>query len=90
MDASALIWFLVIGAIVGWLAGVVIRGFGFGLLGNIIIGIVGGLLGGWLLRDVFGTSIKTGNATLSYILTALIGAVVLLFIISLFNRRPVL
>lgn len=89
MDASAIIWFLIIGAIVGWLAGVVVRGFGFGLLGNIVIGIIGGLLGGWLLGSVFGTAIATGSATLNYILTALIGAVVLLFIIGLFRSRPV-
>lgn len=90
MDASALIWFLIVGAIVGWLAGVIVRGFGFGLIGNIIIGIVGGLLGGWLLGPVLGTGTpETGSGTLNYILTALIGAVVLLFVIGLFNRRPV-
>ncbi|MFN7119747.1 MAG: GlsB/YeaQ/YmgE family stress response membrane protein [Saprospiraceae bacterium] len=90
MDGSALIWFLIVGAIAGWLAGVIVRGFGFGLVGNIIIGIVGGLLGGWLLGPVLGTgSPETGSGTLNYILTALIGAVVLLFIASLFNRRRV-
>lgn len=88
MDGSALIWYLIVGAIAGWLAGVVIRGFGFGLVGNIVIGIVGGLLGGWLLGPVLkiGTP-ATGSGTLNYILTALIGAVVLLFVVSLFNRR---
>ncbi len=91
MDGSALIWFLIVGAIAGWLAGVIVRGFGFGLIGNIIIGIVGGLLGGWLLGPVLGIGTpNTGSGTLNYILTALIGAVVLLFIVSLFNRRRAL
>lgn len=79
---DGLLYSLIIGAIVGWLAGVVVKGYGFGLIGNIIVGIVGGLIGGWLL----GNTIKTGNPTVSYILTALIGAVVLLFVIGLFRR----
>ena len=90
MDGSALIWLLIVGAVAGWLAGVIIRGFGFGLIGNIIVGIVGGLLGGWLLGPVLGTGTpETGNGTLNYILTALIGAVVLLFVASLFTSRRV-
>lgn len=90
MDGSALIWLLIVGAVAGWLAGVIIRGFGFGLIGNIIIGIVGGLLGGWLLGPVLGTGTpETGSGTLNYILTALIGAVVLLFVASLFTSRRV-
>jgi len=79
---DGLLYSLIIGAIVGWLAGVVVKGYGFGLIGNIIVGIVGGLIRGWLL----GNTIKTGNPTVSYILTALIGAVVLLFVIGLFRR----
>lgn len=91
MDGSQLIWLLIVGAVAGWLAGVVVRGFGFGLVGNIVIGIVGGLLGGWLLGPVLGTGTpQTGSGTLNYILTALIGAVVLLFIASLFTRRRVI
>lgn len=90
MDASSLIWFLIVGAVAGWLAGVIVKGYGFGLVGNIIIGIVGGLLGGWLLGPVLGTGTpSTGSGTLNYILTALIGAVVLLFIVGLFNRSRV-
>lgn len=87
MDGSSLIWYLIIGAIVGWLAGQIVRGYGFGLIGNIIIGIVGSFLGGWLLGPVLGTgSPETGSGTINYIITALIGAVVLLFIVGLFTR----
>ena len=48
---SLLVW-LLIGAIAGWLAGLIVKGYGFGLVGNIIIGIVGSLIGGWLFRPV--------------------------------------
>ena len=79
---DGLLYALIVGAIAGWLAGVIMKGYGFGLLGNIVVGIVGGWLGTWLL----GGFIKTGNATVSYILTAIVGAVVLLFVIGLFLR----
>ncbi|MFN7119319.1 MAG: GlsB/YeaQ/YmgE family stress response membrane protein [Saprospiraceae bacterium] len=83
----SLVYFLIVGAIAGWLAGQFMKGSGFGILGNIIIGIVGGLLGGWLLGSVLGISISTGSATINYIVTALIGAVVLLFVAGLFSRK---
>lgn len=79
---DGLLYSLIVGAVAGWLAGVIMKGYGFGLIGNIVVGIVGGLLGSWLL----GNSIKTGSPTLSYILTAVIGAVVLLAVIGLFRR----
>lgn len=83
----ALIYYLIVGAVAGWLAGQVMKGSGFGILGNIIIGIVGGFLGGWLLGEVLKVNISTGNATINYIVTALIGAVVLLFVAGLFRRK---
>jgi len=73
--------FLAIGGFAGWLAGVLFKGSGFGLLWNIIIGIVGGIVGGWLFGSFFGTSWIGG------IITAVVGAVILLFIVSLFRRR---
>lgn len=89
MDASAIIWFLIVGAIIGWLAGIVVRGFGYGLIGNIVIGILGAIIGGWLLTSVLGVAIGTGSAIINYIVTGLIGAVVLLAILGLFRSRPV-
>jgi uncharacterized membrane protein YeaQ/YmgE (transglycosylase-associated protein family) len=79
---TILIWVLV-GAVAGWLAGLVVRGFGFGLIGNIIVGIVGAFLGGWLF-GVLGLSIGVG--IINTIFTAFIGAVVLLLIIRVFKR----
>ncbi len=69
-----LIW-LIVGAVAGWLAGMIVKGGGFGLVGDIIVGIVGAFVGGWLLTQL-GVSIGTG--LVSVIATATIGAVALL------------
>jgi uncharacterized membrane protein YeaQ/YmgE (transglycosylase-associated protein family) len=83
MSAEAIIIILLIGGIAGWLAGIVVRGFGFGLLGNIVVGIVGAFLASWLLPR-FG--IGFGGGILASILFAFIGAVVLLLLIRLIKR----
>lgn len=75
--------YLVIGALAGWLAGEVVRGYGFGLLGNIVVGVVGALLGG-LLFDAVG--IGGDGGFLWTLLVAFIGAVVLLFVAGLVGR----
>ena len=77
-----LIIFLVIGALVGWLAGVIVKGGGFGLLGDIVIGILGSIFGGWLLPK-FGFVI--GGESGGFI-TAVIGAVILIFIVRLITK----
>ncbi|MBX3430848.1 MAG: GlsB/YeaQ/YmgE family stress response membrane protein [Hyphomonadaceae bacterium] len=79
---TILIWVLV-GAIAGWLAGLVVRGFGFGLIGNIVVGIIGAFLGGWLF-GVLGLAIGAG--IINAIFTAFIGAVVLLLIVRVIKR----
>lgn len=79
---TLLIWIL-LGAVAGWLAGLVVRGFGFGLVGNIIVGIIGAFLGGWL----FGTlGVAIGAGIINTIFTAFIGAVVLLLIVRVIKR----
>lgn len=87
MTATSLIILLIIGAIAGWLAGVLVRGFGFGLIGNIVVGIIGALIAGWLL-PMLGVGFSVGNPIVTSILYALIGAIVLLVIIGLFRRAP--
>jgi uncharacterized membrane protein YeaQ/YmgE (transglycosylase-associated protein family) len=77
-----LIIFLVIGALVGWLAGMIMKGGGFGVIGNIIVGILGAMLGGWLLPKL---GITIGGEFGGFI-TAVIGAVILLFIVGLIKR----
>ena len=79
---TILIWALV-GAVAGWLAGLVVRGFGFGLVGNIVVGIVGAFLGGWLFGQL-GFSIGAG--IINTIFTAFIGAVVLLLLVRVIKR----
>jgi uncharacterized membrane protein YeaQ/YmgE (transglycosylase-associated protein family) len=74
---------LVVGAIAGWLAGQIIRGFGFGLIWNIVIGIVGAFIGVWLLTRL---GVIPFAGFVGSIVNATIGAVVLLFIIGLIRR----
>lgn len=75
---------IIIGAIAGWLAGKLMRGGGFGLLVNILVGIAGSVIGGW----VFGLlGISAGSGVIPSFVTALIGAVLLLWIISLFRKN---
>jgi len=78
-----LLWFLIVGAIAGWLAGQFMKGGGFGLVGDIIVGIIGAFLGGWLFSK-FGVSL--GGWLIGSIIVAFIGAVVLLFLIRLIKR----
>ncbi len=82
MAIETLIIWLVIGAIAGWLAGQIMRGGGFGLVGDIVVGIVGAVVGGWLLPRI-GVFVLGGM--LGEILNAVIGACVVLFIVRLFK-----
>jgi uncharacterized membrane protein YeaQ/YmgE (transglycosylase-associated protein family) len=77
------IWFIVVGLIAGWLAGVLVKGGGFGVVGDIVVGVIGALLGGWL----FGTmGIWPGGGLIGSIVVATIGAIILIFIIRLIKR----
>lgn len=82
MDIMNLIVFLAVGALVGWLAGVLIRGTGFGVIGNIVVGIIGAVFGGF----VFGLLGITSGGWLGAILMAVIGAVILLYLIRIFKK----
>ncbi|WP_109124662.1 GlsB/YeaQ/YmgE family stress response membrane protein [Dyella sp. C11] len=85
MTVEGLLIFLLIGAIAGWLAGLIVQGFGFGLLGNIVIGIIGAFFAGWLLPRL-GVHFAVGGPILNSVLHAMIGAVVLLVIVGLIRR----
>ena len=78
-----LLWFLVVGLVAGWLAGVLGKGGGFGVIGDLVVGVIGAFLGGWLF-STFGAS--AGGGLLGSIIVATIGAVVLLFIVRLVKR----
>ncbi len=77
------LWFFFIGGVIGWLAGIIIRGRGFGIIGDIIIGIVGAMLGGWMGRVV---GIYPGSSFGAFLM-ALVGAVVLVGLTRLVVRN---
>ena len=83
MTLEAILIILIIGAVAGWLAGQIVRGMGFGLIGNIVVGIVGAFIAGWLLPRI---GIVIGGGMLGSIINATIGAVVLLVIVGLIRR----
>lgn len=82
ISASSLIWWLVVGLIAGFLASVVMRG-GFGIVGDIIAGIVGAFIGGWLFGLL---GISAGGGIVGSIIVAFIGACILIAILRLFSR----
>ncbi|MCU1231654.1 MAG: putative rane protein [Acidobacteria bacterium] len=79
-----LIWFLIVGAIAGWLAGQFMKGSGFGLLGDIVVGVIGAFLGGYLFRLA---GVNLGGGLIGAIVVAFIGAIVLLFLVRLISGR---
>jgi uncharacterized membrane protein YeaQ/YmgE (transglycosylase-associated protein family) len=81
MDPVAIIMMLAIGAVAGWLAGLIYSGSGFGLIGNIIIGILGAIVAGFLLPGYVAAGIA------GQIISAAIGAIILLFIVGLVRSR---
>jgi len=81
MTVEGLLVFLLIGAIAGWLAGLIVRGFGFGLIGNIVVGIIGAFFAGWLLPRL-GLHFAVMSPFLNSVLHAFIGAVILLAIVG--------
>jgi uncharacterized membrane protein YeaQ/YmgE (transglycosylase-associated protein family) len=83
MDPQTLVIWLVIGAIAGWLAGQIMKGGGFGLVGDIIVGIIGSVVAGWLLPRV---GLYIGGGFIAEIINAVIGAVILLFVVRLVKR----
>ncbi|MBL8551606.1 MAG: GlsB/YeaQ/YmgE family stress response membrane protein [Hyphomonadaceae bacterium] len=85
MSLESLIIWVVVGVVAGFLAGVIVKGYGLGLVGNLIVGIIGALLAGWLLPTL-GVSFSVVNPLVTSIVYATIGAVVLLLLIGLFRR----
>jgi uncharacterized membrane protein YeaQ/YmgE (transglycosylase-associated protein family) len=77
-----IVW-LIVGGVAGWLAGLIVRGYGFGLIGNVVVGVVGALVAGWLLPKL---NIVIGGGTIGAIINAVIGAVLLLLVIGLIRR----
>jgi uncharacterized membrane protein YeaQ/YmgE (transglycosylase-associated protein family) len=83
MGIESLLIFLLIGALAGWLAGIVVRGGGFGLIGDIVVGVIGSFIGGWLFGLLH---IARGSGFLGSVIGAFVGAVVLLLVLRLVRR----
>jgi len=83
MGIEQLIIWLIVGGVAGWLAGLIVKGYGFGLIGNIIVGIIGAFIAGWLLPRI---GIVIGGGIIAAIINAVIGAVILLLIIGFIRR----
>ena len=84
MQVEPLVILLLIGAIAGFLAGIIVKGYGFGVVGNVVVGIVGAVFGGWLLPQL---GLFPGGNFTGQIVSATAGAVVLLLLISFVRRR---
>jgi len=86
---SILAW-IIVGLVAGWLAGVAMKGSGYGLLGNIAIGIVGALVGGYLATLLFGAASPVDGFDIVSVITAFIGAVIVIALVrALPGRSPV-
>jgi uncharacterized membrane protein YeaQ/YmgE (transglycosylase-associated protein family) len=83
MDTHGIIAWLIIGAVAGWLAGILMKGGGFGLIGDIVVGIIGAFIGGWLAGAL---GISIGGGLISSILTATVGAVLLILVVRMVKR----
>ena len=77
-----LIWVLLIGLVAGWLAGLILKGRGFGVVGDIIVGVFGAIVGSWIFR-VIGLS---AYGLLGVLIMALVGALAFLGLVSLIKR----
>ena len=76
------LWFLIVGAVAGFLAGKIMKGEGFGLFGNLVVGVIGAILGGWL----FGLLGITVGGLVGALVMALVGACVLLWLVGLIKK----
>lgn len=77
------VWFIIVGLVAGWLAGKIMKGGGYGVVGDIVVGIVGALIGGWLFSTM---GVSAGGGLVGAIIVALIGAIILIFLLRLIKR----
>jgi uncharacterized membrane protein YeaQ/YmgE (transglycosylase-associated protein family) len=77
------VWFVLIGLVAGWLAGTLMKGGGFGVIGDIVVGVLGALLGGFLFSSL---GLSAGGGLIGAVVVATIGAIVLIFLLRLIKR----
>lgn len=78
-----IVYFLIIGAVAGWLAGQLMKGRGFGIVGNMVVGVIGSILGGTLFRSL---GLVPDGSVLSVLITAFVGALVLLVVVGVLKK----
>ena len=80
LSSESLLIILLVGLVAGWLAGQIVQGTGFGLIGDLLIGVIGAFIGGWLLPQL---GIQPGSGTIAAIVDATVGALIFLLIARL-------
>lgn len=83
MDSN-LLWLIIVGIVAGFLAGKLMKGKGFGIFINLLVGVAGALLGGWLFAQL---GLSFGGGVLVSLITAFLGAIILLFLIGLIKKK---
>ena len=86
MDLISIVIWVLLGAVAGWISGQIMKGGGFGTVGNIVVGIVGSFIGGWLAGQFGIMGAQVGGFSIASVLTAVAGSCVLLFVIGLFKK----
>ena len=86
MGNESLLVTIVVGGVAGWLAGLVMRGSGYGIIGDIIVGLLGAFIGTWLMR-FFNLSVNLGSPVLNKVVVSLVGALVLMFVVGMLRPR---
>jgi uncharacterized membrane protein YeaQ/YmgE (transglycosylase-associated protein family) len=84
MTGYSLILWIIVGGLAGWLTGLLLRGRGYGCIGNVVVGIIGAVIGGWLFRIA---NIEALPGLIGSVFTAMIGAVVLITVLGLLTER---
>ncbi len=84
-----IIAWIIVGGLAGWIAGLIVKGGGYGIVGDIIVGIVGGLIGGFLASALFGIPNAVNGINIESIVVAIIGAVILTWILRAVTGRRV-
>ena len=83
LDLESLIIFLIVGAVAGWLAGLMVKGYGFGVVGNMVIGVLGAFIGGWIFGHY---GIFPMGGIVGELIGATVGAVILLLLLRMIRR----
>ena len=86
MSNESMLMIIVIGGDAGWLTGLILRGTGYGIIGDIVVGLVGAFIGNWLVRAM-NVSINLGSPVANRIVVSVVGAVLLMLLIGLLRPR---